>query len=472
MGLAEDVNKDAFRDRIATIGEDGDRVWVYPKKPKGFYTTWRNRVSYVLLVILFVGPFIKVNGEQLFMLNVIERKFVLFGKIFWPQDFYLFVIGMITSVVFIILFTVIYGRIFCGWVCPQTIFMEMLFRKIEYAIEGDWQKQRKLNKMPWNAEKIRKKVLKNGVFFLISFVIANTFLTYIIGRDEWLELITDDPMNHIGGLSSILIFTGVFFGVFARFREQVCTVVCPYGRLQGVLLDTKSIVVAYDFVRGENRSRFKRREDRQEAKKGDCIDCHACVDVCPTGIDIRNGTQLECINCTACIDACDAIMDKVGFERGLIRYASEENIKEKKEFTFTPRMIAYTSVLGLLLSLLVLLLAVRGVTDTTILRTPGMLFQEQEDGRISNLYQFKVINKSSDSLNIRFEALSHNAELKLVGSSKKIGRGELLEGALFMVLDKENIEGVKTNVEIGVFAGDRQLETIKTSFIGPMKYKK
>lgn len=468
MSLADDVNRDAFRDRIATVNEDGKREWVYPKKPSGKFYKWRTRLSYFLLTILFVGPFIKINGEQLFMLNVIERKFVLFGKIFWPQDFYLFVIGMITSIVFIILFTVIYGRIFCGWVCPQTIFMEMLFRKIEYAIEGDWRKQRKLNEMPWNAEKIRKKVLKNGIFFFISFLIANTFLAYIIGRDDWFQLITDNPADHIGGLSSMLIFTGIFFGVFARFREQVCTVVCPYGRLQGVLLDTKSIVVAYDFVRGESRGHFKRREDRTQTGKGDCIDCHACVDVCPTGIDIRNGTQLECINCTACIDACDAIMDKVGFERGLIRYASEENIVNKTQFTFTPRIIAYTSVLGVLFALLVVMLSLRGTSETTLLRTPGMLYQKLDDGRLNNLYQYKVLNKSGDSLDIHFKVIDHAAEIQLVGKKQMIGKGEMLEGALFIIMDRKDLDGMKTTVKIGVFDGERQIETVKTSFIGPM----
>lgn len=359
MGLEEEVNRDAFRDKIATVDEEGKRNWVYPKKPKGTLYNWRKYLSYVLLAFFFGAPFIKINGEPLLMLNVIERKFVFFGQIFWPQDFYIFVIGTITFVVFIILFTVIYGRLFCGWVCPQTIFMEMVFRRIEYAIEGDFRKQQKLNQSAWTGEKIRKKALKHSVFFAISFLISNMFLTYIIGSDDWFELVTSPPHLHLGGLSAMLVFTGVFYGVFSYFREQVCTVVCPYGRLQGVLLDTKSIVVAYDFVRGEQRGRFKRRENREEKGKGDCIDCHACVDVCPTGIDIRNGTQLECVNCTACIDACDEIMDKVGFDRGLIRYASEENIREKKEFTFTPRMAAYSAVLGILISVFIMLLALR-----------------------------------------------------------------------------------------------------------------
>lgn len=472
MGLQEDVNRDAFRDRIATINEEGNRNYIYPKKPSGKFYNKRTYLSYFLLTVLFAGPWIKIGGEPLLMLNVLERKFVIFGQIFWPQDFYLFVIGMITMVVFIILFTVIYGRLFCGWICPQTIFLEMVFRKIEYKIDGDWQKQRKLADMPWNAEKIRKRVLKNGIFFIISFFIANTFLLYIIGSDDWMKLVTDNPADHAGGLTAMVIFTLAFFGVFARFREQACVVVCPYGRLQGVLLDTKSIVVAYDFVRGENRGRFKRREDRAESGKGDCIDCHACVDVCPTGIDIRNGTQLECVNCTACMDACDAIMDKVGFEKGLIRYASEEQIKNKqREIVFTPRMIAYTAVLGVLMSLLVVLMALRTDVQTTILRAPGTTLQEMEDGRLSNLYQYKVINKTSEELPIRFEVLDDSgAEIKMVGKELVLQKGDNIEGALFLIMDESNLDGMKTKVKIGVFSGERQLETLETVFLGPIKF--
>jgi cytochrome c oxidase accessory protein FixG len=468
MSLIDDVNKDAFRDRIATIDEEGKRKWIYPKKPSGNFHKWRSYLSWFLLVLLFSTPFIKINGNPLLMMNVIDRKFVIFGQIFWPQDFYLFVIGTIAFIVFIALFTVVYGRVFCGWVCPQTIFMEMVFRKIEYWIEGDWQKQRKLDQMPWNAEKIRKKVGKHIIFFILSFIIANTFLQYIIGIDDWFDLVTDPPKEHIGGLTAMLLFTAAFYGVFSRFREQVCTVVCPYGRMQGVLLDTKSIVVAYDFVRGENRSSFKRREDRKAEGKGDCIDCHACVDVCPTGIDIRNGTQLECINCTACIDACDTIMDKVGFERGLIRYASEEQIKEKKKFTFTPRIAAYTTVLGALLSLMLVLLLLRGEIQTSILRAPGTTMQDQGEGKISNLYQYKVINKTNTDLPIHFEIEEGNASIKLIGQDQVLKKEGTIEGAMFIIMDRKDVSKLKNKIKIGVFSGERQLETVETVFLGPI----
>src|SRR5690606_12468123 len=220
-----------------------------------------------------------------------------------------------------------------------TTFMERVFRKIENWIEGNFKHQKKLNEGPWNAEKIRKKFLKHSIFFFISFLISNIFLAYFIGSEALIEIITAPPSEHVVGLVSILIFTGIFYWVFSWFREQVCIVVCPYGRLQGVMLDRNSIVVAYDYIRGEIRGKFKKNEDRTQANKGDGIDCNQCVDVCPTGIDIRNGTQLECVNCTACIDACDHMMESVGLPRGLIRYDSEEGIVNKAAKKFTPRSI-------------------------------------------------------------------------------------------------------------------------------------
>ncbi|HKJ49811.1 MAG TPA: cytochrome c oxidase accessory protein CcoG [Christiangramia sp.] len=472
----EKQEHERFRDSIGTVTSEGKRSWVYPKKPDGILYKYRKWVSYFLLIILFVSPFIKVNGNQFLMFNVLERRFNIFGNIFWPQDFYLFVLMMLIGVVFVVLFTVAFGRIFCGWICPQTIFMEMVFRRIEYWIEGDRGKQIRLDKQKWNAEKIRKKGLKWFIFFIISFLIANVFLAYLIGSDRLLLYIQEGPLAHVSTLISLLIFTGVFYFVFAWFREQVCVIACPYGRLQGVLLDNKSIVVAYDHKRGEKekgRAKFKKNEDREASGKGDCIDCFQCVQVCPTGIDIRNGTQLECVNCTACIDACNNMMDAVDLPRGLIRYASEENIEKKKKFKFTPRIKGYAAVLFTLVSVLSGMLFLRSDVEANILRLPGQLYEHKEDNIISNVYTYKLINKTStDYEDVQLKLMSHRGTIKTVkGSSILVPANGLAEGTLFIEINRAALETEKDKLKIAVYDGDQLIETTGTSFLGPRSYK-
>ncbi len=379
----------------------------------------------------------------------------------------MFVIGMIASLVFIILFTVVFGRIFCGWICPQTIFMEEVFRKIEYWIEGDYMAQKKLKKLPWNREKILKKTAKHTLFILVSILIMHTFLAYFVGIERMQEMIAGGPGKNPVGFVFMIFFTGLFYGVFSWLREQVCTTICPYGRLQGVLLDRQSIVVAYDHQRGEERGKFRKGEDRDAVGKGDCIDCKQCVYVCPTGIDIRNGTQLECINCTACIDACDSIMDRIGRPRGLIRYASEQNISDKKPFKFTGRMKAYSAVLILLVGVLIGLLIIRSDFETTILRKPGTLYQQREDGSISNLYQVKMVNKTNEDLDVRFELIGTEGTIRMVGKDIELDAQGLAEGSFFIILPPESLEGISQRVRIGVYSDDEQIQTIRTKFLGP-----
>src|SRR5690554_1150471 len=469
----EDLYEEEFRDSISTVDETGKRIWVYPKKPKGFFHKWRLVLSIFLIAFLFIAPHIKVGGQQLILLGILERKFVLFGQVFWPQDLYIFAFTMILMMVFIILFTVVFGRVFCGWVCPQTIFMEFVFRKIEYWIEGDWTHQKKLNKQPWNREKIFKKVAKHSIFLLVSFLIGNTFLAYIIGADALWEIQTDPLSEHLGGFIAMVVFSLVFYGVFAFLREQVCTTICPYGRLQGVLLDKDSIVVAYDHKRGENRGRFKKTEDRAEAGKGDCIDCKQCVNVCPTGIDIRNGTQLECINCTACMDACDDMMEAVNLPKGLIRYASEENIEKKVPFKFTPRLKGYTAVLVILIGVLTGMLFLRSDVEANILRLPGQLYEHKDNNIISNVFTYKLLNKTTrDIEDIQFKLKSPKGEIKSVKQGEIIVPAQdLAEGTLFIEINGSALSGDKNRAVIEVYSGDKLIETTSVTFLGPRSYK-
>ncbi|MDR7370633.1 cytochrome c oxidase accessory protein CcoG [Flavobacterium aquidurense] len=465
---------EAFRDTIGTIDEGGNRKFIFPKKPSGKFYEYRKIVSYVLLAILVANPFIKVNGNQFMMFNVLERRFNIFGFPFWPQDFYLFVISMLVGVVFVILFTVVFGRIFCGWICPQTIFLEMVFRRIEYWIDGDRGAQSRLARQEWNSEKIRKRLIKWTIFFLISFGIANVFLAYLVGSDTLFLMIEEGPIKQSSNFIALLIFTSVFYFVFVWFREQVCIIACPYGRLQGVLLDNKSINVAYDFVRGEKeegRAKFNKKEDRATTGKGDCIDCHQCVHVCPMGIDIRNGTQLECTNCTACIDECDAIMETIGLPKGLIRYASEDEIAKKEPFRFTARMKGYTAVLFILLSVFVGMLFLRTNVEAIILRLPGQLFQHKGE-KISNVYTYKIVNKTMNDYNdIHFELIDQKGEIKNVGKEHfKIQKEGISQGTLFIEIDEVLLESDKTKVKIGVYNGKDLLETTSTNFLGPRSF--
>lgn len=452
----------SFRDSVATISKEGKRNYITPQQPKGKLYNLRTYFSYFYLILFFTLPFIKIGGEPIFLFNILERKFIFFGVIFWPQDFFIFAIGLLTFLVFVILFTVAFGRLFCGWACPQTIFMEMVFRKFEYWIEGDAQNQRRLDAMSWNFEKIRKRGLKLIVFFTFSFLIANYFLAYIVGMDELLVLIKEGIFLHFGTFSSLIIFTFVFFFVYLWFREQVCIIICPYGRLQGVLLDKNSILVAYDYVRGEPRGKMS----DTRIDKGDCVNCAACVRVCPTGIDIRNGTQLECVNCTACIDACDDIMDHIGKPKGLIRYASENNIANKEKTRYTLRLKMYTVVLLGLLSFLATLLITRDDVSIRVMRTAGQMYQKQINGGISNLYNIKLANKTRKIIHLDLKLDNVEGEIQMINAIT-VPKESYFQTSFFIVLQPSQIKKRKTKIKIGVFQEGRKIETVTVSFLGP-----
>jgi cytochrome c oxidase accessory protein FixG len=456
-----------FRDHIATVDAEGKRIWLYPKKPSGRYYNARAWVSFAFLVIFLLLPFIKVDGEQFFLFDVIHRKFVIWGILFTPQDFHLFVLATLTFFVFIILFTVIFGRLFCGWVCPQTVFMEMIFRRIEYWIEGDYTQQRKLDSEPWSASKIRKKAIKHAMFFAIAVVVANYFLAYVIGMDEVLKIIVEPMSAHMVGFLAMLVFSGVFYMVFSRLREQVCTTICPYGRMQGVLLVKDTIVVGYDFNRGEPRGKLKKNQPIP-ALQGDCIDCKLCIAVCPTGIDIRNGTQLECTNCTACMDACDPVMDKIGKPRGLIRYDSMTGIESGIRKIFTVRVIAYSLFLTALLVLDVVLIANRGLIETIILRAPGQMPRETEDHHHeSNLYTYVIINKSAKVIPVELRTATPGAVIRFIGKAPEtVEKGTKAEGTFFVDIDEAHIAGRKTPLVFQVYSEGKKIDEVKTNFPG------
>lgn len=470
-GQGQVVEPETYRDSIGTMEQSGKRKWVFPRKPKGKYTNYRNIVSYLLLVIYFAIPFIKINGNPLLLFNVIDREFFIFGQPFYPQDFFILTLGAIASLIFIIVFTIAFGRIFCGWICPQTIFLEMIFRKIEYAIDGDRNKQMKLANQEWNSEKIMKRSLKWSIYILISLIITHIMFMYIVGYEEVINIISQGPFENLTNFVVMILFTAAFYFVFAWFREQVCTLVCPYGRLQGVLIDKDTINVFYDFKRGENRSKWRKGEDRTAAGKGDCIDCNQCVVVCPTGIDIRDGQQLECVNCTACIDACDEVMEKVGLPKGLIRYASENEIENRTEFKFTGRMKGFALILVLLVGLLGFLLYNRGDMEAKFIKPAGSTFFVR-DGKISNTYNYTFLNKTNDKKTVTIKVISpDHAEVTYSVSSKiVIERDKITKGTINISFPESEIKLSKQNITIGVYDMKGNLiDSYQTYFEGPFK---
>jgi len=462
---ATGADEHTFRDSLATVDQHGRRIWVYPDEPSGRYYTARKLLSYVLLAFLFAAPFLKIAGNPLLQFDIVNRRFFIFGASFWPQDFYLFVLSVIALVVFIILFTAAFGRLFCGWVCPQTVFMEMLFRRIEFLIEGSGARQRAFDRAPMTPQKFARKALKHTIFFALSFVIGNVFLAYFIGGDALIHIVTSPVTAHPGGLTIMVLFSLTFYGVFARFREQVCTLVCPYGRLQSVLLDDNSIVVAYDFKRGEPRGHISK--SAPASALGDCIDCNACVTVCPTGIDIRNGTQLECIHCTACMDACDRIMTRVSRPKGLIRYSSMSGIAGGRGFRVTPRIILYTVVFTALVALISFLVAARADVETTILRAAGSLYEQLDDGRIRNLYTVKILNKTARDQSIQLTLKGVQGQLEILGPPLNIPGRQSGQSVFTVVIPPDKLYSATTMITVEVRNADGVLEEIRTNFAGP-----
>jgi cytochrome c oxidase accessory protein FixG len=459
------ADHDRFRDELASITQDGRRRWIFARQPAGRLYRARTIVSVGLVAFLLLAPFVRFHGQPVMLLNVIERRFVLLGLVFQPQDFYLIVLIALTVLVTLMLSTVVVGRIWCGWLCPQTIFMEMVFRKIEYAIEGSAEQQVRRQRGGWTRERVIRTGIKHVVFFAMSFVIANVFLAWIIGGRELIAIVTDPPARHIAGLTAILMFSVVFYLVFARFREQACVLACPYGRVLSSLIDRRTITVTYDSARGEPRRRLAAADSG-----GDCIDCHQCVTVCPTGIDIRNGIQLECVSCTACIDACNSVMRRVGRRPGLIRHTSAHAVASGAASAawWSPRVAAYAAVWTGLVVTVVTLLVTRPGLDVLILRQPGTMYATLAGGDIANFYTVQALNRTG-----RPEAFAigvvdpRGATVTLLGPTGHVDPYAVAETRILLRVPPQALSGASTRVTFAVQSHGRMVQQVESAFLGP-----
>ncbi len=443
-------------ERPATMDEKGKRVFIFPAQVKGFWRSLRTITEIFLVIFFLVLPWIKIGGHQALLLNIGERKFSIFGLTFWAHDAPLifFILAFLTiGLAFV---TAVWGRIWCGWACPQTVFIDGIFRRLEYLIIGSHLQQRNLAQAPWDLRKFFKLSLLWSLFIIVSLVIAHSFLAYFVGADRLVEMTQHNPGENWTIFVIMAFLTAVFLFDFGWFREQFCIIVCPYGRFQSVLLDDDSLTVSYDPVRGEPR----KGSEGPGQTEGDCINCYKCVAVCPTGIDIRNGLQLECIGCTACIDACDEVMEKIEKPKGLIRYATGISLKGLKARWFRPRVAIYVVLLVAVVSALIVSINRREDIVVTILRGKDTPFQvvKNDDGseEIINHFKMHMKNQTIDDVSLKMvlpeDLKRKNIEIISQSESFDLGAGKDLTVHFFVKFPKD-------------VTGSRGSEPVKLDFI-------
>ena len=423
---------------LSTMNRDGSRRRIRPKVSKGRYHRRRRLTAWALILSFVLIPILKINGKPLMLFDIARREFTLFGATFLPTDTFLLMLLLFIIFVGIFLITAVWGRVWCGWACPQTVYMEFIYRPLEVFIEGGRSRQIKTDKTGLSG----RRVVKNVVFFVVSALLANTFLAYFVGWSQLLGWMTSPPTQHPAAFGVMLGTTLLMFGDFGWFREQTCIVACPYGRFQSVLLDRQSLIVGYEEARGEPRERWRKNKERTS---GDCIDCNLCVSTCPTGIDIRNGgLQMECVACTQCIDACDSVMDKIGKPRGLVRYTSQAELESGRRKFLRPRLVVYSAMLLVMFSTLGFSLLGKSTADVTILRGLGAPFSTLPSGEISNQIRIKIANRSDEERSYTFELVDAE-DLTLVAPENPltVGPGESqMTGAFITTQPSSFTDGV------------------------------
>ena len=440
---------DSFRDTLYTINKKGQRKWLYPKLIKGKFFYRRACVAYFLLVFYLILPWITVGGKQAVLLNIAERQFTFFGLTLWATDTIFLTIALLGLAIALFFFTSLFGRIWCGWACPETVFLEFVFRPIERIIEGGPVQRKRLNEQKWNLEKIKKKSLMHIVRAVLAWIIASTALAYFIGREPLLSMMTQSPMENLDLFITTFILMSVMAFQFGWFREQFCTVLCPYARFQSVLLDRNTLTIGYDVTRGEPRGKVKKGKEEENATKGDCVDCGLCVKVCPTGIDIRNGSQLECINCAACIDACNSIMENMGRPLNLIRYDSEASLVDHEEKKLGVRPFIYGGILIIVSCVFAYVLLNREVTDFQVLRgaldKPFSIINEET---VNNHLHVRITNKSQTEQKYMLTVKQEDVQAITPINPVVVEKGKIATAPLFITFSKSTLINGKRKVDV------------------------
>ena len=441
---------------------------IYPRMVTGRFALFRASAASILLGLYYLIPWLSWDSRQAVLFDLPERKFHIFGLIFWPQDFIYLTGFLVIAALSLFFFTALFGRAWCGYACPQTVWTES-FLWIERKVEGDRQQQIKLDKMPWNANKLFKKGLKHFLWIAFALWTGYTFVGYFTPIKELTEKIltfSTGPFETFW----VLFYSLATYGNAGWLREAVCIYMCPYARFQSAMFDKNTLIISYDEKRGEPRGSRKRSADPQALGLGSCINCSLCVQVCPTGIDIRDGLQYQCISCSACVDVCDSVMDKMNYPKGLIKYTTENELEGTPRKIIRPRVIIYAIILLILVSLMTISVATRSAIKLDVLRDRNSLFRENNQGLIENIYTLKVINKQTTDHQFKIEVDGiENIQLKMDDMDTNVKAGEIKDIVVRLIAAPGDLQETSTSIEFKITALDNDALSTKEQarFLGP-----
>ncbi len=447
---------------LPTLNTDGSRNWIRPRLSEGTWWKRRRVVAYALMAFFLALPWVRIAGRPAVLLNVPRREFTIFGTTFLPTDTLLLMLLLFSCIIAIFLFSALFGRVWCGWGCPQTVYMEFVFRPIERLFEGGRSGSLALDKagqwFHW------RRVAKYAVYLVLSLVLAHTFLAFFVGTDAIAHWVRLSPYEHPAPFLVMAVTTLLVFVDFTWFREQTCLIACPYGRWQSVLLDRQSTIVAYDYNRGEPRRHGKERPDGV----GDCVACNACVTTCPTGIDIRNGLQMECVHCTQCMDACDHIMEAVGKPKGLIRYASRDALEGKPRHLLRPRTVLYPAAFAAAFGSFIFALGTKAKADVTLLRSASEPFTVEADGRVSNQVRVKIANRTHEAHQYAITIAGvDDAQVIAPESPLTVKAGETRSTSVFVLVPRSAFVNGRHDVTVKITDADDFTGEFPFNLMGP-----